>query len=127
MENKSEQKDITNPVSNSNTNSNSKSDIDSSNQQDDKDKQSENEMRNLINDIFKSDNETMTSSHQIKRLLNGTFINPFETLMLTPDASEEEIKKQYRTISLLVHPDKNQQDPSASDAFHGNILLTYST
>lgn len=29
---------------------------------------------------------------------------------MEPEATVEEIKKQYRRLSFLVHPDKNQQD-----------------
>jgi DnaJ family protein C protein 8 len=82
----------------------------------DREKQAELEMKKLLNELHSETNK-MTSSYQIKRLLNTSFINPYEILMLTPDSSDDEIKKQYRTISLLVHPDKNQ-DPSAADAFH---------
>lgn len=32
---------------------------------------------------------------------------PYEILELTPGASEQEIKKAYRKLSLLYHPDKN--------------------
>jgi DnaJ-class molecular chaperone len=83
--------------------------------QEDREKQAEIEMRNLIDEMKESN--TMTPSAQIKRLLNTSFINPYEILMLTPDASEEDIKKQYRTLSLLVHPDKNIET-TAADAFH---------
>lgn len=31
-------------------------------------------------------------------------------LQVEPEATVEEIKKQYRRLSFLVHPDKNQQD-----------------
>ncbi len=61
----------------------------------------------------------MTSNYQLKRLLNTNFISPYEVLMLSPESVEEEIKRQYRQLSLLIHPDKCS-DPKASDAFHSN-------
>merc|ERR1719421_2216294 len=40
----------------------------------------------------------------------------FEHLMISPDASEGEITKQYRKLSILIHPDKCKHE-SASEAF----------
>ena len=37
--------------------------------------------------------------------------------MLTAQANEEDLKKQYRAYSLLLHPDRCK-DPRAKDAFH---------
>jgi DnaJ family protein C protein 8 len=122
MENKRdsnrEQGETINPVNN-NTNNNSRAAL-----PDDLEKQAEQEMRNLINSM-KEENQS-TPEAQIKRLINTTFINPYEIFSLTPDASEEDIKRKYRAMSLLVHPDKNQ-DPNAADAFHSNIIFNFST
>eukprot|EP01017_Pseudomicrothorax_dubius_P031922 TRINITY_DN4126_c0_g1_i1.p1 TRINITY_DN4126_c0_g1~~TRINITY_DN4126_c0_g1_i1.p1 ORF type:complete len:232 (+),score=88.04 TRINITY_DN4126_c0_g1_i1:109-804(+) len=59
----------------------------------------------------------MTMENQLERLLSQQFRNPYDVLLLTSEASEEEIRKQYRSISILVHPDKCK-DPRAADAFH---------
>ncbi|KAF8819428.1 DnaJ domain-containing protein [Cardiosporidium cionae] len=47
-----------------------------------------------------------TADEQCIRLTAQIFKNPFQTFQLTPDASEEDIKRQFRKISLLIHPDK---------------------
>jgi len=44
------------------------------------------------------------------------FVNPYDVLELGPESSEVEIKKKYRLISILVHPDKCKL-PKAGDAF----------
>jgi DnaJ family protein C protein 8 len=99
-----------------NTNTNSNSTL----TQEEREKQAEDEMKRLLNEMRA---DTGTSAYHIKRLLNSNFINPYEVLLLKPDASEEEIKKQYRQLSLLVHPDKCQEE-NAADAFHGIYILT---
>lgn len=45
-------------------------------------------------------------------------LNPFEKLNLRFDATPEEVRKQYRKLSLLVHPDKCSH-PQAASAFDG--------
>ncbi len=58
----------------------------------------------------------------VQRLVSDTYLNPYDVLMLGPEASEEEIKKQHRTLSLMTHPDKNQHE-KAADAFHSAIFF----
>lgn len=64
----------------------------------------------------------LTSKQQIERLLRpgSTYfnLNPFEVLQLEPDTPVEQIKKKYRNLSMLVHPDKNQDNKEqAQQAF----------
>lgn len=64
----------------------------------------------------------LTSDQQIHRLLRpgSTYfnLNPFEVLQVEPDSTIDQIKKRYRSLSILVHPDKNQDNKErAQQAF----------
>jgi hypothetical protein len=91
--------------------------------EEEREKNAEKEFKKLMSEINNLNSNPMTSQAQLKRLLSSTFVNPYDILMLSPDATEEEIKKQYKTISLLVHPDKCAGEPRAADAFHSKIRL----
>lgn len=43
--------------------------------------------------------------------------DPFEILEVTASATNPEIKKAYRKLSLIYHPDKNPDDPLAASKF----------
>uniref|UniRef100_A0A8C6NDP6 Uncharacterized protein n=1 Tax=Melopsittacus undulatus TaxID=13146 RepID=A0A8C6NDP6_MELUD len=79
-----------------------------------------------VKQIEKRDS-VLTSKNQIDRLTrpgSSYFnLNPFEVLQMDPEATDEEIKKRFRQLSILVHPDKNQDDADrAQKAFEGNAL-----
>ena len=43
---------------------------------------------------------------------------PCKVLQVDPDATEDEVKKQYRRLSILLHPDKNHNNRDrATSAF----------
>merc|ERR1711893_148109 len=66
-----------------------------------------------VKEVEKRD-ECLTPAAQIERLTKPghTYrnLNPFEVLQVDPDQSLEEVKKKFRRMSILVHPDKNQGD-----------------
>lgn len=66
-----------------------------------------------VKDIEKRD-EVLTNDKQIERLTKPGSkylnLNPYEVLQVRPDSSEEEIRKSYKQMSILVHPDKNPND-----------------
>lgn len=66
--------------------------------------------------LSKEDNK-FTQENQLDRLLNRNYINPYDILDVGPEAGEAEIKKKFRMISILVHPDKCKHE-RAADAFH---------
>ena len=43
-----------------------------------------------------------TGYELVQRLVTETFINPYDVLMLGPEASEEEIKKQFKTVKNFL-------------------------
>ncbi|CAF4766302.1 unnamed protein product [Pieris macdunnoughi] len=76
-------------------------------------KESFEEFYSEVKEIEKRDS-VLTPKQQIERLLRpgSTYfnLNPFEVLQVEPDATLDEIKKKYRRLSILVHPDKNMDD-----------------
>ncbi|KAF3662296.1 putative serine/threonine-protein kinase-like [Capsicum annuum] len=54
--------------------------------------------------------------NEVIRILSCFKLNPFEYLNLSFDSSIDDVKKQYRKLSLLVHPDKCKH-PQAKEAF----------
>ncbi|GBE59250.1 domain-containing protein, putative [Babesia ovata] len=63
---------------------------------------------------------TFNAKELCLRLTSQTFASPYQVLQLKHNATEEEIKKRYRKISLLIHPDKFKHE-KAQEAF--NVLL----
>ncbi|KAG8800227.1 hypothetical protein FRC16_003365 [Serendipita sp. 398] len=53
---------------------------------------------------------------EVDRILRAFKLNPYDILDIDPSASPEEIKKRYKQLSLLIHPDKATH-PKAQDAF----------
>lgn len=47
----------------------------------------------------------------------------YDALNIKPDASQDDIRKEYRKAALKYHPDKNKDDPKAVEKFKGKLLL----
>lgn len=64
--------------------------------------------------------------NEVNRILGAFKLNPLEQMGLHFDATQEEAKRQYRKVSLLIHPDKCKH-PLATAAFeilgHANSQL----
>ena len=52
----------------------------------------------------------------MNRLITRKFVNPYDILELGPESSDVEIKRKFRMLSILIHPDKNKHE-RATDAF----------
>ncbi|XP_063403007.1 dnaJ homolog subfamily C member 8-like [Mytilus trossulus] len=73
----------------------------------------------------------LTSKQQIDRLHRpgSTYfnLNPFEVLQIDPDCTMADVKKKYRQLSILVHPDKNPADPDRSQKSFEAVNKAYKT
>ena len=70
-----------------------------------------------------------TSEKQMARLLRPgssyANLNPFEVLMIDPETPSDLIRKQYKKLSMLLHPDKNQDDRDRSQTAFDIITKAY--
>ncbi|XP_052872578.1 dnaJ homolog subfamily C member 8 isoform X1 [Anopheles cruzii] len=89
-----------------------------------------NEFYTEVKEIEKRDS-VLTSKQQIERLLRpgATYfnLNPFEVLQLDSDTPLELIKKKYRSLSILVHPDKNPDNLERAQQAFEIISKAYKT
>lgn len=69
----------------------------------------------LLKEFFAEVGE-VERDNEVVRILSCFKLNPFEHLNLPFDASNDDVKRQYRKLSLLVHPDKCKH-PQAKEAF----------
>lgn len=52
-------------------------------------------------------------------------LNPYEVLQIDPETPIEDIRKKYRRLSILVHPDKNQDDSERAQAAFDALKKAY--
>ncbi|KAJ3995753.1 chaperone regulator [Lentinula boryana] len=53
---------------------------------------------------------------EVERILKAFKLNPYDILDLDETATQDDIKRKYRQLSLFIHPDKTPH-PRAPDAF----------
>lgn len=80
--------------------------------------QKQNELSKFLDNLENSNKPKDKNSpeYHLNRLLNENYINPYDILELPAEATDLEIKKKFRELSLMVHPDKCKH-PKAADAF----------
>ncbi|KAL1558273.1 J domain-containing protein spf31-like [Salvia divinorum] len=69
----------------------------------------------LLKEFFAEVSE-VERDNEVSRILSCFKLNAFEYLNLPFTSSVDDVKRQYRKLSLLVHPDKCKH-PQAKDAF----------
>ncbi|ESO93357.1 hypothetical protein LOTGIDRAFT_96853, partial [Lottia gigantea] len=73
----------------------------------------------------------LTSKQQIDRLNRpgSTYfnLNPFDVLQIDPDTPLAAVKKRYRQMSILVHPDKNPDDIDRAQKTFDALNKAYKT
>ena len=82
----------------------------------------EEEAKPKATNLIKNDRQTLgTSQTQTERLLQSNFewrnLNPFYVLQLPHDATDDDISRRYKALSLLLHPDKNGSSERAQLAY----------
>lgn len=66
--------------------------------------------------MLEKDGKEFDKDSEIERILGAFRLNGYAVLDLQPGVPDTDIKKMYRTKSLLIHPDKTS-NPKAPDAF----------
>lgn len=73
----------------------------------------------------------LTPKQQIDRLTRpgATYfnLNPFDVLQVDPETPLSEVKQKYRRMSILVHPDKNQDDVERAQKSFDAVNKAYKT
>jgi tetratricopeptide (TPR) repeat protein len=85
-------------------------------------KQPEEEEKPKATNNIKHDRKSLgTTETQMERLLQSNFewrnLNAFYVLQLPQDASEDDISRRYKALSLLLHPDKNGGSERSQQAY----------
>ena len=68
-------------------------------------------LKAFMNEVYDTSRDA-----EVERILQCFKLNPFEHLNVRFDATDDDINKKFRQISLMVHPDKCTH-PKAKEAF----------
>jgi len=75
--------------------------------------------------------KVLTSDQQIARLNRPGSkyfnLNPFDVLQVSHETSNEEVRKKYRKLSILVHPDKNPEDKERAQKAFDAVKKSWET
>lgn len=84
-------------------------------------KQKQEEASATTHEIMKHKTNLGTAQDQIARVLADNYqwrnLNPFFVLDLPHTSTVDDIQRRYKALSLLLHPDKNANEPKAQDAY----------
>lgn len=79
--------------------------------------------------VIEKRDEIYTSDQQIERLTKPGSkylnLNPYEVLMIDPTTPIDQAKKQYRKLSILVHPDKNHDKQELAQRAMDAVSVAY--
>ncbi|KAG8910962.1 hypothetical protein FRC01_006020 [Tulasnella sp. 417] len=69
-----------------------------------------------IDKLLAQEESAFQRDFEVERIMKAFRLNPYAILDLEPSATDTEIKKKYRSLSLFIHPDKASH-AQASEAF----------
>ncbi|KAG8984265.1 hypothetical protein FRB90_005434, partial [Tulasnella sp. 427] len=69
-----------------------------------------------IDKLLAQEESAFQRDFEVERIMKAFKLNPYAILDLEPGATDTEIKKKYRSLSLFIHPDKASH-AQASEAF----------
>ncbi|EPX74285.1 DNAJ protein Spf31 [Schizosaccharomyces octosporus yFS286] len=61
---------------------------------------------------------TLNKGREIERIIASFKLNAYDVLGILPGITVDDIDNLYRKKSLMIHPDKNRENPKAADAFN---------
>lgn len=83
-----------------------------------------------VKEIEKADS-VLTPKQQIDRLNRPGSkyfnLNPFDVLQVHPDTPNDDIRKKYRKLSILVHPDKNTDNKEMAQKAFDAVKKSWET
>ncbi|CAK5268469.1 unnamed protein product [Mycena citricolor] len=69
-----------------------------------------------IDKLLSRESNALNRELEVERILKAFKLNPYDILDIDESSTTEEIKKRYKQLSLIIHPDKTPH-PRAPEAF----------